>query len=787
VKTLNKKLFRDLWHLRGQLLAVAAVAMCGIAAFVTMRSAYVSLVDGQADYYRRYRFADVFAHAKRAPESVAASLRELPGVAAVQTRIVAEVALDVPGLPEPATGRLVSIPERRVPILNDLHLRRGRWVEPRAPGEAIVSEAFADANGLEVGTRLGAVINGRWQELTVVGVALSPEYVYEIRGLEVFPDNRRFGVLWLGREALAGLFDLEGAFNDVSLALAPGAPEAPVVAGVDRLLARYGGLGAYGRDLQLSHRFLSDEIAQDRVSGLYLPSIFLAVAAFLVHVVLSRLVGSQRDQVAVLKAFGYGDTAVGAHYLGIALAAVLAGAVPGILLGIWFAAYLADLYAKFFHFPGLLFAVSPGLIGLAAAISAAAATLGAVSAVRRAVGLPPAEAMRPEPPPSFKRGWFERSGAAGLLSPPARMIVRNLARRRVKALLSTTGIALAVGMLVLTRYFGDCVDWMVRIQFREAQREDVTVILREALGAGVLHELRHLPGVLAAEPFRAVPARLVAGHRSRRIELMGVEAAGELRRVVTRRLGRVEVPPEGLVLTDALARLLGLSVGDPVTVEVLEGRRVVRETRLAATVDDLFGLTATMDIRALNRLLGEGPTVSGAFLAADPAHLDVLTARLKRTPAVAGVAVRESMLASFLETIAQTMLATTSVLVAFACVIALGIVYNGARISLSERGHELASLRVLGFTRREIALILLGEHALLTLAAIPIGFALGAGSAALLVRSVASDLYRLPLVFSRETFAFAFLVTLAAALFSGIMVAGRIRKLDLVAVLKTRE
>jgi putative ABC transport system permease protein len=367
------------------------------------------------------------------------------------------------------------------------------------------------------------------------------------------------------------------------------------------------------------------------------------------------------------------------------------------------------------------------------------------------------------------------------------MIVRNLARRRAKALLSTAGIALAVGMLVLTRYFGDCIDWMVRIQFREAQREDVTVILREVRAAAALHELRHLPGVLAVEPFRAVPARLVAGHRARRVDLMGVEPAGVLRRVVTRRLGRVDVPPEGLVLTDALARLLGIVPGDPVTVEVLEGRRVVRETRLAATVDDLFGLTATMDIRALNRLLGEGPTVSGAFLAADSAQLARLTARLKRTPAVAGVAVRESMLASFLETIAQTMRATTGVLVAFACVIALGIVYNGARISLAERGHELASLRVLGFTRREIALILLGEHALLTLAAVPLGFGLGAGGEALLARAVASDLYRLPLVFSRGTFAFAFLVTLAAALVSGIMVAARIRKLDLVAVLKTRE
>jgi putative ABC transport system permease protein len=466
---------------------------------------------------------------------------------------------------------------------------------------------------------------------------------------------------------------------------------------------------------------------------------------------------------------------------------VLAGAVPGTLLGIWFAAYLAGIYARFFRFPEMLFSVSPGLISFAAAISAAAALLGAAAAVRRAVRIPPAEAMRPESPPRFKRGLLERTGFARMVSPPVLMIARNLARRPAKAALSILGIALAVGILVLTRYFGDCVDWMVRIQFRESQREDVTVILGQPRSAAVLFDLAHLPGVRAVEPFRAVPVRLVSGHRSRRVEIMGVDPAGELRRLVTRDLGRVEVPPEGLVLTEALARLLGVAPGDPVTVEVLEGRRLVRLTRLAATVDDLIGLTATMDIRALNRMLTEGGTVSGAFLAADEATLPLLTERLKRTPAVAGVAVRESMLASFYQTIAQSMTATNSVLILFACIIAFGIIYNGARISLAERGNELASLRVLGFTRREIAVILLGEHALLTLAAIPLGFGVGAGSAVLLVRSVASDLYRLPLVFSPETFSFAFLVTLAAALFSGIMVAGRIRKLDLVAVLKTRE
>jgi putative ABC transport system permease protein len=787
VRALERKLLRDLWHLRGQVVAVALVVTCAIASFVTMRAAYVALVGAQASYYARCRFADVFARVRRAPEAAAERLRVIPGVAAVETRIVEDVTLDVPGLADPATGRLVSIPAGGRAVLNAVHLRAGRFPEAGRAGEVVASEAFAAANGLVPGSALAAVVNGRREVLTLVGVGISPEYVYEIRPGEIYPDARRFGVLWMERATLAGLFDLEGAFNDVAAALAPAASEADVLAGFDAVLGRWGGLGAYGRGEHLSHRFVSDEIAQDRVSGLYVPAIFLGIAGFLIHTVLSRLVGTQREQIAVLKAFGYTDGAVGAHYLGFALAAVLSGAAAGSALGMLFARYLAGVYARFFRFPAMDFTASPGLIALAVAISAAAAGLGALGAVRRAVRIPPAEAMRPEPPPQFRRGLLERAGLARLLSPPARMILRNVARRRAKAALSALGIALAVAMLVLTRFFVDVVDLMAAIQFTDAQREDVTVLFNDLRPAGVLAELRHIPGVLAAEPFRAVPARLVAGHRSRRVEVTGVVPGADLRRIVAIDRRAAALPPEGLLVTGALADLLGVRPGDAIDVEVLDGRRPVLRSVVSGTVEELIGLAAYMDLAALDRLLGGAPAVSGAYLAVDPAQRLAVSERLKRTPAVAGVAVRESMVASFYATIAESMTASTTVLVSFACVIAVAIVYNGARISLSERGHELASLRVLGFTRAEIGVILLGEQALLTAAALPLGMGIGWGLAVLLARSVASDLYRFPVAMTGATFAFAALVTVAAALGSGALVARRVRGLDLVAVLKTRE
>jgi putative ABC transport system permease protein len=787
VRALEKKLWRDLWHLRGQAAAIALVVGCGVATVVTARVGYESLRASQAAYYAEYRFADVFASLERAPESLRAKIAAIPGVAAVETRVVAEVTLDVPGLAEPATGRLVSIPELRVPILNDVHLRRGRWPEPGRRDEGIASEALAAANGLEVGDRIGAVLRGRWQWLRIVGIGLSPEYVYEIQGANLFPDNKRFGVIWISREALGPAFDMDGAFNDLALQLAPGANEAEVLARVDRLLDRYGGLGAYGRDDQVSHSFLSDEIRQNRVFGTIMPAIFLGVAAFLLHIVLARLVATQREQIAVLKAFGYSSLDVGLHYLELALVCVLAGSAIGAGVGLWWASEINALYGEFYRFPLLRYAPGASVVAIGAGVSALAAFAGALQAVRRVVALPPAEAMRPEPPASFRTGALEQRAGLERLPASARMIWRNLARRPGRAALSVLGMALAVAILIVGYYFVDAIEYLAMVQFRTVQREDVTVLFHDPRPARARHELRALAGVLRAEPFRVVPARLRHGHATRRVPLFGLEPGSELRRIVDGKGGVLPVPPEGVVLTAKLAEILGVAPGDALTVEVLEQERPVRSVRVAGLAEELIGLNAYMDAGALHRLMREDRTLSGAFLRVDGRALPALNAELKRMPAVAGATTRLASLQGFDETLARSLGVFTTVLVTFAAVIAAAMVYNAARIALSERGRELASLRVLGFTRREVALLLLGEQALLTLAAIPLGFAIGYRLCALLAQQYQWELFRMPLVVSTRTYVFAVAVVGVAALASGAVVRRRLDHFDLVAVLKTRE
>jgi putative ABC transport system permease protein len=787
MKQLDRKLVRDLVHMRAQVFAIVLVVACGVASFVALRNIYVALPITQEAYYRDYRFADVFVRVKRAPEWLADRIRRLPGVTDAETRVVADVTLDVPGLEEPATGQIVSIPDERAPTLNDLHLVRGRYIDAGRRDEVLVSQAFADANRLELGDTVDAVVNGRLTELRVAGVALSPEFIYEIPPGGLFPDNRHFGVLWMGRTALAAAFDMEGAFNDVAVAVAPGASESGVISRLDRLLAEWGSLGAYGRADQPSHFFVTNEIDELKVTSTVIPGVFLGVTAFLIHLVLSRLIRTQRDQIAMLKAFGYGNGAIGSHYLKLALLTVSAGAALGALVGWWFGYQMTALYADYFRFPVLRYEPNPWVIGGAAATSLAAAAIGAVSAVRSAVALPPAESMRPEAPAQFRRGLVERLGFERLLPLSVRIIVRNLERNAIKAVLTTLAIAASVSLLVVGFFLVDAVDRIIDLQFNTVLREDADVVFTEPRPAAARFDALNLPGVLRVEPYRTVPARLCFGYRSRRVAVLGLERDGELFRIVDVHYSVYKLPPDGLVLTRTLGERLGVAPGDVLTVEVLEGARPVRSVRVAALVDDALGLSAYMDLEALNRLMREGGTISGARLAVDPKYQSILFSQLKRTPAVSVVNVPDTVLANFDETFARTIGLMTAIVVLFGSVITLGVVYNGARIALSERGRELASLRVLGFTRAEIAAMLLGEHAILTAVAVPVGWLLGYGLCALITTALDNDMMRLPLVVTAKTPALALSVTVGAAVVSGLLVARRIRRLDLVEVLKTRE
>jgi putative ABC transport system permease protein len=787
MRALDRKLLRDLWQMKGQVIAIVLVLACGVSAFVMSLALRASLQITKDSYYERYRFADVFTSLKRAPAPLAARIAEIPGVAQVQTRIVVDVTLDVRGLPEPAIGRLISIPEQPPPILDDIYLRSGRYIEPGRTGEVLIHEAFAKSHHLLPGDSVKAVINGRLQELRIVGVALAPEYVFLLRGGELAPDSKRFGVFWMGETELAGAYDMRGAFNDVALKLAQGASEQEVIRRLDRLTEPYGGLGAYGRDDQMSNRFVSNEIKQLGSVALITPILFLGVAAFLLNVVLNRMISTQREQIAALKAFGYTHWEVGAHYFKFVLVLVGVGATLGTLAGIGLGARIVELYTKFFHFPILIFQMDRSVLPIAIGISLLAATLGTIGAVRRAVKLPPAEAMRPEPPARYNVTLLERIGLQRILPPPVRMILRHLARQPVKTFFAILGISTAVGILVIGNFVVDAIEGVVDHQYFMVQQYDMAVTFVEPISIRALNEIEHMPGVLHGEPFRSVPARVHAEHRMRRLGIMGLNSERALFRIMDEHGRPVELPEEGMLLSHKLGEVLGVRIGDDLDLEVLEGQRPRRSVPVAGFIDEYMGLSAYMTRPALHRLMREDDQVSGVHLAIDPLYQDELYYKLKATPKVASVMVKQAALTSFRETIAENIMTIRAFYAVFGIIIAVGIVYNSARISLSERSRDLATLRVLGFTRFEISVILLGELAVLVTAALLPGLVIGNRFAWLITQSADTEDMRFPLLIQPSTYALAALIVVVAAAVSGLIVRRQLDRLDLVAVLKSRE
>ena len=790
-KALDRKLLRDLWRMWSQALTIALVVASGLGAFVSSLSAVDSLALARESFYAQGRFADAFAIVKRAPQSLAEVLRGVPGVADVQTTVEQVVRVEMAGLADPIIGQLIGMDLRHPQRMNQVTVHTGRALAAahgagRSDGalDALVSDGFASVRGLRPGDELTALVNGKRRVLRIVGTALSPEYIFA--GMAGMPDMRGFGVFWVDQEALAAAYDMQGAFNRVAVKLAPQASEPAVLDALSRLLAPYGGRDAHGRADQASHAMLDNEIKEQRVMGTVLPAIFLAVAAFLLHVVLSRLVSTQREQIAALKALGYANGAIAAHYLKMVAVIVLVGLALGAALGYWMGSLLTGLYAEFFRFPAFAYRLAPWLVLVGSGVTGATALLGTLSAVGATVRLAPAEAMRPPAPGQYRRTVFERLGVRGM---PAglRMVLRNMERRPLRTLLTIGGTAAAVAIVVMGNFFRDAIDHIVDTTFELSMRSDVNVWMAEPVDALAALQLARLPGVTAVEPGRSVPVRLVYGHRSERVGLQGVVPAAQLQRIIDVQ-GRQSVPPaSGLLLTDRLADKLGVRVGDVLRVEVLEGRQRTLEVRVDATAREMMGLNAYVPRATLNRWLREGDLASQFAVALEPGAESRFLEATKALPRVAGAFSKATLLRNMEDVSARNVRIMSTILTLFASVIAVGVVYNNARIALAERTWELASLRVLGFTRGEVSALLLGELAIGIALALPLGMAMGWGLVHLLVELLKNDQFLFPVVISARTYAVAGLCVVAAGAASALVVRRQIDRLDMVAALKTRE
>lgn len=787
MRALDRKLFRDLRRLWAQALAIALVMACGVATLILSVGTFRSLDETRSAYYERYRFGDIFATAVRAPNSLAAAIASIDGVAAVETRIVAKVLLDIEGMREPASGLAISVPANRQMAVNALFMREGRLPEAAHANEVVLSANFADAHEFTIGSTFAAIVNETKMTMQVVGIAMSPEYVYAIGPGSLMPDDRRFGVLWMPEASLASRYDLEGAFNSVSLRLLRDGNERAVIDGVDTLLEIYGGTGAFGRKDQTSNAFLDSELSQLQGMAKTMPPIFLLVSAFLINMILARLIALEREQIGLLKALGYGRVAVAWHYLKLVLVIAIVGVALGAALGTWAGRALTVIYSQFYSFPFLLFQSTPDIYFLAGSVSLIAAAIGALRAISTAFSLPAAVAMRPPAPVVYREfltGFLQRWR---IFSQLTIMGIRHVIRYPVRSGLTALGVAFSVALPSVGMGTVSSMEAMIDAVYFRADRQDATLTFAATRPMGAVASVRQLPGVMRVEPYLALPVRLTNGHYSRQLAITGKPAQTDLSRVLDLDLRPVLLPETGLALGDRVAEILNLRVGDRVRVEMLDGKRRVHEVPVTQIIQAYIGLNVYMDINALSRLAGAGPTISGTHIDIDPTQLDDLYAVVKNTPMIAGVALQTVARQQFQDIMRENIAIMMGVYFGLSLIIAFGVVYNSARIQLSERARELATLRVLGFRRVEVSNVLFIEIGLIVAVAQPVGWLIGMGFGKVITEGLATDLFRLPLVVELKTYAVSSLVVIGAALASALIVRRRIDRLDLIKVLKTRE
>ena len=787
MKALDLKLVRDLWHMRGQALAIAAVLAAAAATFVLSSSLHASLLETREEYYDQSNFADVFVETTRAPRSILARVAEIPGVQRAEGSIVQYATLDFPDRIEPVRALIASVEEDGSGQLNRLTLRQGRLPRTGEAGEVIVDEPFAKANALGIGDRIDAVIYGRRQSLLIVGVGLAPNYVYALGPGDLIPDDSRFGIFWMGRKALEAATNRTEAINALAVKLQRWASEADVIRHIDRLLDPYGGTGAYGRKDQLSNAFLDNELTQLKAMSRVIPPVFLIVSTFLVYIVLGRMIRIEREQIGLLKAFGYSSLAVGWHYLKFALVIAAVATAMGTAVGAWMGRAAAKLYTVYFHFPFLDYQVSPGIIALAAGLSLGAAGLGALGGMREAVTLSPAVAMSPPPPPVYRAGVTEYLGRVMGFTAIGHMVVRHIARWPGRSAVTVFGVAISVGLLFATLQFLDASRTLLDSYFMRGQKQDFTVTFVEARNEDAIFDLETIPGVLRVEPMRAFPAKLTNGTRSERAAIESVDPRSQLRARIDSSGNEVTLPPAGLTLSRQLADELAAAPGDLIEVDILAGRRTKLFLPVARIVDEFIGAGAYVGPETAERLARDASPVGAALLRIDPLQRRAILGRLKAMPQVLGVTERNAALAKFEEMIDQNIYTMLFFYISFASAIAVGVVYNSARILFSERAHELATMRVLGYYQSEVAVVLLGEIGLLVAAAALPGCLLGYGLAHLMIALFSSDLFRLPFAPARSTYGLAIVIVLAAALATAVIVARRVAKLDMVAVLKAND
>lgn len=784
VRMLDRKLLRELLAMRMQVLAIALVIAAGVCVQLLSSGLVTSLVDTRQAFYDRSLMADIWAQMVRAPMTVADDISQLPGVLSVEPRLRFGIRIGTGTSADQVLGEILSVPDTRDPRVNRLQISQGRMPSGLRSDEVVILKKFADANKLEVGDTVDLIVRGRLIHANITGLVHSAEHVYAIAPGEIVPDESRYAVVWMNETPLSILTGWQGAFNEAVLRISDPQQSQPVIEELDRLLGDYGASGAYSRKDQMSDLFLSSEIDQLHTLGRVVPPVFLMVACLLVYAVVSRLVAVQRTVIGLLEAFGYRRHQIILHFLKLVMLIGLFGVLIGAGLGTWFGHLMADMYLRYYDFPAFLFraAVSDYMISAFAALGGV--LLAGVFAVGNILSLQPAEAMVPAPPPDFSRGPGSLISRISWIDHQTRIVLRQIVRWPGRSFVTAFAVSASLSLMISVFAMKDAMREMLADYFGVSGRQDMTVTFFGVRDRSAGDEILRLEGVMYAEPFLAVPARLRAGPLTENTTITGLSQSGELYRLTAPGGMPIRHPGEGIILSEDLAGRLALKPGDLLDIEIVEAHRPRFSMPVVAVAPTWVGSAVHVDIDRLRRLIGESDALSGLYLRVDTGRSNMLKSGILEMPGVASFSSSADALERMRSLMDENIGVSLTVFSLFAALIAFGASYNTIRISFAEREHEFASLRVLGFSRWDVSYLLFGEIALLSLFALGPGIFFGYLLSVYFSHAMASELFRLPVVIERSSVVSVCGIVLSVVAVSSAIIRQKVDHMDLVRALK---
>lgn len=765
MSVLDRKLRRELIAAKGVLAAIVGIITVGILSFVSMCSLYFNLDESRRSYYVECRMADFWVNVKKIPLSELDRVATVAGVSDYRSRISFEATVDLEGVAQPLSGRVLSLPEEPAPIINNIVLRRGGYFTDRRREEVIVNDAFARARNIKPGDRLHLLLNNRRQELFVVGTAMSSEFVYLLAPGGLIPDPANYGVFYIKRRFAEEVFDFEGACNEIVGVLAPNAQQQSrlILKQLESRLEPFGVATTTPLDQQPSHWFLTSEIEGLKLNATILPTVFLAVAALVLNMLMLRMAEQQRGIVGTLKAFGYRDPEIFWHFLKFGVTVGIVGGILGAILGYVLAGGMVTLYEEFYEFPRLFNRPYPLVMLAGGGISVAFAAIGALRGVRSVVKLRPAEAMRPKAPPIGRRVLLERFQSFWQsLDFRWQMVLRAVFRNRTRTLAGLFASMIGAALLQVTFFMYDSMNQLTSFQFDKLLLSDFELALKTEKDWGAWREAKQLPGVDHVEPVLNVGCTLYHNHLQKRIAITGLVPNARL--TVPRDVeGRaVPVPESGLLLTRKLADILAVAPGDAVTMIPTAGRKTPRQIKVIRVVDSYLGLAAYADFSFLNRLIGESDAITNLQLkvTSGPGLTEQFYRELKTIPSIQAVSAIRDQKHKLQHVLVEQMTISIGIVIAFAGMLFFGSILNSSLISLAERQQEIATFRVLGYTPLQVGTIFIRESLLVNLTGTLLGIPLGIFLGHLIVRLYDFELFRMPFVLTPESMAFTFLLGL---------------------------